>query len=143
MRTRPLNPELRQIASQIELFLLDRAGWVPDAELITKFGIGERQLRADDMVGRPGLLDEFAISSSAGFKHLSLTTVEERLKSKHRKRRTAIAFFRSIQRQEAATRNCLQGRRPYLVERHTGQVLLGLQEPRPCVHVAAGAAQAA
>ncbi len=139
MRFRPLNEEQQRIARQIEQLLLDRGDWVPDKELVERYEIGERQLRADDLVGRPGLLDDFAISSSRGFKHLNIATVEERLKAKHKKRRTAIAYFRSIQRQEIATRNCLKGIRPMVVERHTGQVLLGLKmvhKAPPCAHFA-------
>ena len=141
MRFRPLPEEMQAVARQIEVFLLTQTDWVPDKVLEERYGIGERQLRADDLVGRPGLLEEFAISSGKGFKHLSLATVDERLKAKHRVRRTAISYLRRWQRQDAAIHNCVKGLRPQVVERQSGQILLGLQEPRRCAHVGPRAVQ--
>lgn len=135
--------DLARMAGQIEVFLLIQRDWVPEKVLVEHFGIRDRLLRADDKVGRVGLLDDFAVSCELGFKHVNLLTVQDRIRAKHRIRRHWVAEMRKERRQQRAIENARVGLRPHQVERHTGQCLLGLQEPRPSAHVGPCAAQAA
>lgn len=123
----PTSPsDLKELASRVEIYLLARADWVPVLDLVNHFGIRERLLRADETSGRSGLMDGFAVSSPKGFKHASLVSTDEWLAIKHRLQRHAVSEIRKLRAWVRARRNCLQGLRPELVERHTGQGLLPL-----------------
>lgn len=66
---------MSQLSADIETFLLERREWVKTGELIARFGINERELRA---VGdAPGLCTEFAISGNGGFKHVEACSETE------------------------------------------------------------------
>lgn len=112
--------------AQIELFLLARGTWVPTAEICARFDIQERALRA---VGdKPGLLDGFAVSSTKqgehGFCHHRFVERADWLKTKHRLLRHAVGELRKVRAWDRARQNCLTGRRPELVEKHTGQLVM-------------------
>lgn len=113
-------------AAQIELFLLAAGTWVPTAEICARFDIQERALRAAGE--KPGLLDAFAVSSTKngqhGFCHHRFVERTDWLKTKHRLRRHAIAELRKVRAWDRARQNCLTGRRPELVEKHTGQLVM-------------------
>lgn len=117
-----------ELATQIEIFLLLAGDWVPVEDICARFGIPERQLRADS--GRRPLCRHFAISSSRngknGLKHLSLCTTAERLAYKHNRRKRLVAEARALAEYNTALKNCLTGKRPDQIERHTGQGLLSL-----------------
>jgi hypothetical protein len=115
---------MTDLAAQIEQYLLTRAEWVPAREICQRFGISdERSLRAT--ADRPGLLDLFAVSSSAGFKHHRHLPTDEWLPIKHRLRRHAIAELRKAARWTRSRHNILTSRAP-TYERHTGQIILPL-----------------
>ena len=113
------------LATRIEMFLLLRGDWVPVSEICQHFSIPERILRADGK--RRPLCRHFAISSSThGLKHISLATVKERIRAKHKPRKILIAAARAQRDYDLALHNCLTGKRPDQTERHTGQSLLPL-----------------
>lgn len=112
------------LSSQIELYLLERADWVPVKDICIKFGVDQRALRATGKT--PGLCDTFAISSNAGYKHASLINSQEYLSHKHRLRKHAIQELRKARRWDQARKNCLYGMKPSQIERHSGQILLPL-----------------
>jgi len=61
--------------SSIEDYLRKQRRWVPARELMERFGVPERALRA---VGdQPGLCTRIAISSKHGFKHIAVATDAE------------------------------------------------------------------
>ncbi len=113
-------------AAQIELFLLAAGTWVPTAEICARFGIKQRLLRADK--DRPGLLDEFAVSSTrngeSGFIHQNNLPTPQFLAIKHRITRHAIGEIRKVRTWTQARTRCLTGKRPELVEKHTGQLVM-------------------
>lgn len=114
------------LAIEIETFLLARAEWVPVEEICERFKIDQRLLRATK--NRRPLCHHFAISSSQsgknGLKHLSLCSLLERLAYKHNRIKRLIAEKRALKDYEQALHNCLTGKRPSLLERHTGQLVL-------------------
>jgi len=118
-----------QLASQIELFLLDRGGWVPVAEICQRFGVAPRLLRQDG--ARRGLLDRCAVSSTrngdSGFCHHRFLPTADYLPVKHRILRHAVAELRKVRAWESARRNCLSGRPPLRYEAHTGQSFLPIR----------------
>lgn len=80
---------MNDLAQQIENYLLEQGTWVPTHEIIARFGLrDDRPLRQVD--DQPGLCTEFAITSDAGLKHVSLATTTEWLRFKHRLRRHGI-----------------------------------------------------
>lgn len=113
---------------QLEAFLLLQGTWVPMSEICQRFGVEERSLRAT--ATRRAVFANFAISSSTpgqnGLKHMSFTTVAERLAYKHNRRRRLVAEVRALRDYETALHNCLTGQRAAQIERHTGQSLLPL-----------------
>ena len=59
---------MNELSAQIEQFLRDEKRWISTGEIVNRFGVSERELRA---VGdKPGLCTEFAISGNSGFKHV-------------------------------------------------------------------------
>lgn len=114
-----------QLAAQIEVFLLTKGTWVPTAEICQRFGIKERLLRQDGR--RAGLLDAFAVSSTrggeSGFIHHRHLETAAWLPIKHRLRRHAVAELRKLRAWTQARARCLTGKRPELIERHTGQLV--------------------
>lgn len=110
----------------IELYLLQAGGFVPTSVLCAVFEIPARRLRQDD--DRPGLLDEFAVSSTregeSGYIHQRFVDQDEWQHIESRLRRHSIAQLRRVQRWRKARHNILTGKRPDLRERHTGQLLL-------------------
>lgn len=118
-----------QLASQIELYLLERGGWVPSREICERFGVRERLLRRDGR--RKGLLVRFAMSSTNngehGFIHHRFLGIREYLRIKHGRLRHAIAEIRTVQDAEFGRRNCLTGPPQALFEAHTGQGLLPMR----------------
>jgi hypothetical protein len=116
------------LATQLEMHLLCKGGWVPVAEICAHLGINERDLRA---TGRKrAIFARFAISNSApgrnGLKHISLCSVAERLAYKHNRLRRLVAETRALRDYDLAVTNCLTGKRRQEFERHTGQSLLPL-----------------
>jgi len=111
-----------ELATRIELLLLDRATWVPVDEICAACQINERLLRA---VGRrPAIFSRFAISSSTkGLKHIRHTDARVRIAYKHARLKVLIANRRALDEYHAALSNCLTGRKPTLQERHTGQLV--------------------
>lgn len=113
------------LPAQIEAYLLAAGGWVPTHIICSRFAIPERRLRqAGD---RPGLLDPFAVSSTKngqnGYIHHHHLPTADWLPIKHRLRRHAIAELRRARAWERARRNILTGRKPALLELHTGQLV--------------------
>lgn len=119
-------PADNSIARQIELHLLAAGDWISTADLCARFGIKERALRQDGR--RPGLLDQFAVSSTrggeSGFIHHRHLPTPAWLPIKHRLRRHAISELRKLRAWTKARARCLTGLRPDLREVHTGQGLL-------------------
>jgi hypothetical protein len=115
-----------ELAAQIEIFLLAAGEHVPVKTLCDHFGIPERLLRADGK--RRPLCHRFAISSSKngenGLKHIRHCTTAERLAYKHARKKVLIANARALQEYDRALHNCLTGKHPNKIERHTGQGLL-------------------
>lgn len=113
-------------AAQIELFLLARGTWVPTAEICARFNLRERALRQDGK--RPGICDAFAVSSTrngeSGFIHHRHLPTRDWLRIKHRLRRHAVSELRKLRAWCLGRHNCLEGLRPQLAERHTGQLIL-------------------
>jgi hypothetical protein len=112
-------------ARQIELYLIAAGTWVPTVVICSLFGLKERALRQDGK--RPGLLDEFAVSSTrngeSGYIHHRHLATPDWLPIKHRLRRHAIAELRKLKAWTHGRANCLTGKRPELIERHTGQLV--------------------
>ncbi len=61
--------------AELEAYLRAEKRWFSTGELVNRFGVTERALRAVGNV--PGLCTEFAISSNAGFKHVEHATDAE------------------------------------------------------------------
>ena len=110
------------LANEIEAFLHAARGFVPTRQICERFGIPERRLRQDE--DRPGLLDEFAVSSTrekqSGYIHHDFLPTPEWLPIKHRLMRHGIAEIRRARKWESARKNCKTGKRPFMRERHTG-----------------------
>ena len=107
------------MTAQIELFLLDAADWVPARVICARFAIDERSLRASGE--RAGLLDDFAVSSDKGYKHVRNLTAAEVEAVEHRLRSHAVSQFQKRRRWRRARRNNFAGLTPHKFERHTGQ----------------------
>ena len=69
METQPTLSDL------IEDYLLKAGGWVSAGELVERFGVGQRELRANN--GVPGLCTRFAISGNMGYRHVAAASEEE------------------------------------------------------------------
>ena len=111
-----------ELSDRIEALLLSRAGWVAVEDVCSACEVPERLLRADGR--RRPIFARFAISSSThGLKHLSLTTAPERIRYKHSRLKVLIANRRALDEFNQAVHACLTGKRPNLVERHTGQMV--------------------
>ena len=114
------------LATRIELHLLQAGGFVPTREICDKFDIPERNLRAKG--GEPGMLDDFAVSSTAagqsGFIHHRHLPEEAFASIAGRIRSHGIAELRKIKHWRQARHNVLTGKRPDLREVHSGQLLL-------------------
>lgn len=109
-------------ATRVEMLLLARADWVSVTDISQACSIDERLLRADGR--RRPLCSRFAISSSTkGIKHIRFATVKERIKYKHARLRTLIAYRRALDDYNTALHNCLTGKKPEIIERHTGQMV--------------------
>jgi len=111
------------LAAQIEAFLLLEARWVPALEICLRFHISQRSLRASHR--RPGLLDDFAVSSKKGHKHTSLLTTAEYLPYKHKMLRHSLSQIRKIKKWDAGRHKQLT-KKPLLIERHNGQGVMPL-----------------
>jgi len=114
------------LAARLNLYLLQAKGWVSAREICEHFGLNERQLRGKH--GTPGILAEFAASSTrqgeSGYCHHRYLSTKEWLPIKHRIMRHSVSQMRSIRFQDTARHNILSGRRPDLLEIHSGQMLL-------------------
>jgi hypothetical protein len=110
------------LATTVEMFLLSRGGWVSVEDVCHACEVPERLLRADRK--RRPIHTPFAISSSTkGLKHISKTTARERIEYKHARLKVLIANRRALDEYTRALANCLTGKRPNQVERHTGQMV--------------------
>ena len=114
------------LVSEIEIYLLAERGWVPTPDICLRFSIPARLLRQDGP--RPGLLDHFAVSSTKngqnGYCHHKYLPTADWLPIKHRLRRHAIGELCRVRAWDRARHNCLTGKQPNQVERHTGQATL-------------------
>lgn len=118
--------EVDPVAADIELFLLERRGWVSVAEICARFNVPERSLRQDG--ARPGLCTEFAISSSIhGLKHVSYATTEEWLHSKHTLCREAFARLRRVKTLRYNRAATAAVTRAGIFEPDTGQRLMQME----------------
>lgn len=111
------------VKARIESYLLSAGDWVPVALIVERFQIDERDLRASGR--RPGPLSHCAIFSSRGIKHLTHSTLQERIQCRNRIRRELISRARRLKWFEAGIHRCLAT--PITtpaVEKHTGQTLL-------------------
>lgn len=114
---------MSDLERQIELYLLTQGTWVSAAELVERFQISERQLRADK--GKPGLCSIFAISNSTlGYKHVRCATAEEFEEAHRRDRHWVASRFTILRRRKAYRQNCLTGTRGQAYEVHSGQGVL-------------------
>lgn len=107
---------------EIEVWLLGEGRWVPAAEICHRFEVTERALRARD--GKPGLMDAFAVSSDAGYKHVRLLSTEDFLQVASRVLRHGGSEIRKVRTWRKARRNQLTGTRTTLREAVTGQGVL-------------------
>ena len=115
---------MENLRQQIELWLITQREWVPAAAICERFGVKERQLRADR--DRPGLCSEFAISSDAGFKHLRNATETEFDQARDRILSHLKHEAKRVRSWTQRRHNERQGLRPNLVEKFTGQTLLAV-----------------
>jgi hypothetical protein len=105
------------------MFLLCRGGWVSVEDVCAACDVPERLLRADGK--RRPIHTTFAISSSTkGIKHVSQTTVRERIEYKHARLKVLIANRRALDEFTSALANCLTGKFPDQRERFTQQATL-------------------
>lgn len=116
---------MTDLALQIDTWLRTQSRWVPASEIAERFGLRERLLRADG--DRDGLLDDFAVSSTAGgahgFKHVRLLTTSEWIKAKRKMRRHGLRELRKTIRWDRA-RYRERTFVPAPMELITGQLLL-------------------
>ncbi len=114
---------MNSLAHEIEAYLREACGWVSKRQICERFGIPERRTRADG--DRPGLLDDFAVSSTcegmSGFIHNDFLPTADYLPIKHRIRRHAIAELRKTRRWDSSRRNRFVGIFPDQRERFTQQ----------------------
>jgi hypothetical protein len=111
-------------AAIIERYLLAARHWVSVEEICRACSIPERLLRADGR--RRPIFSRFAIScSTKGVKHITHTTVRERIKYKHSRLKVLIANRRALDEFTHALHSNLTGHNPTF-ERHTGQIILPL-----------------
>ena len=115
---------MNELAQQIEKHLLETHGWVTAWELQSKFGIGERALRALD--GKPGLCSEFAISGNKGFKHVQYATDAEFDRSYKRARKHGIAELIGARLRKRYRERLLAPAPAPIHERTTGQAVMSL-----------------
>jgi hypothetical protein len=110
---------------QIELWLLDQGGWVPGEVLRARFGLRERELRADG--DRDGLLDRFAVSNSQrGYCHVRHLKKEDFLRVTRSLLRHGVRELRKVSSWRKARHAQRVGLRQDLREVATGQGLLPL-----------------
>jgi len=112
------------LADQIEAHLLQRRDWVPAAELVARFQVRERALRALDE--RPGLCSRFAISGNRGYKHIAIATQAEWDEHYGRERKHNIGALVTLRAKRRRREQLVReyARPPLRVERVTGQILL-------------------
>lgn len=114
------------LALRIELFLLQRGGFVSTREICERFEIADRDLRAKE--GKAGLLDDFAVSSTSegahGFIHHRHLHESDWKKIENRLRQHGIAELKKVRHWRLSRHNCLTGKRPDLREVHGGQGML-------------------
>lgn len=107
------------IIAEIETFLISRADWVREEEIVAHFGLDDdRLLRATGK--RPGPLSRCAIFSGKGIKHLSCATPREIGNCRRRITRELISRVRRLRWLKEGISNLHQGR----WESHTGQGVL-------------------
>jgi len=115
---------MQDVVAKIEMHLLAAGSWVPTREICSRFGIPKRRLRQDDK--RPGLLDDFAVSSTregqSGYIHHAHLPTAVWLPIKHRLRRHGIAELRRVRAWDRSRSNILTRRDGISIERHTGQI---------------------
>lgn len=116
------------ITTEIEIFLLQAGGFVATREICDQFQISKRSLRQDE--GRPGLLDDFAVSSTnageSGYIHHRHLANDQWSRVEKRMRDHGVSELRRVRRWRKARHNILTGKRPDLREVHTGQAILPL-----------------
>lgn len=112
------------LADQIEAHLLQRRDWVPAAELVSIFGVRERELMALD--DRPGLCSLFAISGNKGYKHIAVATDSEWSQHYGRERKHNIGALVTLRAKRQRRDQLVHqyARPPLRVEQTTGQILL-------------------
>ncbi len=114
------------LAQEIEAHLKAAHGWVSKLQICQEFRVNERRLRADG--DRPGLLDDFAVSSTregqSGFIHNDFLPTADYLPIKHRIKRHAIAELRKTRRWDSSRKNRFVGTFPDQIERFTKQATL-------------------
>lgn len=124
---------MSELSEDIEAFLLERREWVKTGELIARFGVAERQLRA---VGdSPGLCTEFAISGNGGFRHVQACTDAEFQRFYGRMRSHGIRQLIRLRRLARKRGNLLSKRTP--AQSADGQLLIelpGLNQPTNTTH---------
>lgn len=120
-----------RLAAQIELYLLDRADWVPTMEICGRFGVRDRQLRRDGR--RKGLIDHCAVSSTNngenGFIHHRYLPTADYLPIKHGRLKHAISEIRKVRDWDRGRLMVKTGKPPLQYETLTGQSLLPLAVP--------------
>lgn len=116
---------MTDLALQIDTWLRTQHRWVPADEICERFGLRKRLLRADG--DRDGLLDDFAVSSTAGdahgFKHVRLLTTTEWIKAKRKMRLHGVREIRKTIKWDRA-RYRERTNVPIPMELATGQTLL-------------------
>jgi hypothetical protein len=109
--------------TEIENWLRDIKGWVPDAIICQTFQVNERRLRWDR--GKPGLLSVCAIShSQKGFKHVANATDEEFAECDKRDRKSCASRYIALRKRRVYRRNQVRLVPPPICELHSGQRLL-------------------
>lgn len=116
------------LTPQIEAYLLERGDWVKSRELCERFGVADRQLRAND--DQPGICSRIAISGNKGFKHISLAPTAEWQEHYARERKHNIMAMVNLRAKRRLRQTIArQIQRPQIVfERDSGQLLMaGIQ----------------
>jgi hypothetical protein len=110
------------LAIELDLWLRCQNRWVSGREICERFGINERRLRFDQ--GKPGLLSYNAVScSQRGFKHVRMASDAEFIECDTKDRKHNVSRYLVLRARRNTRRNEFTGRRPDMIERHSGQMV--------------------
>ena len=119
--------------AELEAYLRAEKRWFSTGEIVNRFGVTARALRAVGNV--PGLCTEFAISSNAGFKHVEHASDAEFDRFYDRSRTHSIRQLVRLRR--LARRRKSYVAKPTPAQTREGQLLIelpGLNQPTNTTH---------